>query len=321
MHMGRLFPSAALATFFLLASSAVAAEISYTLKTDGAYYFESGIKTGKDHISPTTGLFDGIELRTAFEASSTLPGPLGTHPLFREAEFQWATGLEVSPVTVRALLDCRFTPLPFLILKAGASLGTGWNAFGLDGLGVYDKDLADYEGLTSFSNDYYDLWAGGTLQFDTGILFPGEWTHVVMQLNGTVQREAVTGVDNGEIWIWMESENHANGALFEASAFLGYQMPLPVNLVGILFEVSGHFDGSDYGDYDATFDGDFRDMDCSLMANIAWNASNSITFLARLDSRRSYDTPHSDKSEEPLLQKTGREWYFDGILFRWEHHF
>lgn len=319
--MGRLFHSAALAASFLLASSAIASEVSYKLKTDGAYYFESGIRTGKDHFSPTTGPFDGIELRTAIEVSSILPVPLGTHPLFRNADFKWAAGLEVSPVTVRALLDCRFTPLPFLSFGAGASLGTGWNVFGLDGLGVYEKVLADYEGLTPFSNDYYDLWAGGTLQFDTGVLFPGEWTHVVMQLNGNVRREAVTGIDDGEIWVWMESENHANGVLFEISAFLGYQMPLPVDLVGILFDVSGHFDGSDYGNYDTTFDGDFRIANFSLMANIAWDASNSVAFLTRVNSRRSYATPHSDESEEPLLQKTGREWYFDGILFRWEHRF
>ncbi len=296
-------------------------EISYKLKTDGAYYLKSGIRTGNSHVSPVTGPFDGFELRSALEVSALLPTPLGTHPLFSGATVECTGGIEISPVTLRPSVQFEFLPVPFLILNAGASIGTGWNILGFDGFGVYNTSLTDYEDLKPFRHYFYDAWMGGTLQFDTGILWPGEWTHVVLQVGYEVKREAVTGVDDGEIWVWMESENHANGFLYTMTAFLGYQMPWRLNLLGVMFLAKGHFDGSDYGDYDATFDGSFRTYTFNMLANLKLNASNSIAFLGVFNSRRSFDSRHSKETEEPILRKTGREWFVDGISFRWEHLF
>lgn len=309
---------------FLWAGLSLAATeegFSYVQKTDGAYYIKPKIKTGGDHFSPVDGPYGGMELRTAFEAAYTQATPLGAHPLLSGANLKILGGAELTPVTLLPRLGLYFTPVPFLEFAAGGEFGTGWNAFGFDGMGVYEPAEQDYRDLDAFKHYYWNTWASGTFQFDVGAIVPGEWTHVVMLATYAVRYEALTGVDDGEVWVWRESENRANGLLFDFTGVLGYKMPLRVKMIGVMFNAYGHYKGSDYGDYDATFDGDFVTYVWKGFADITLNKSNSLTLLGLVSSRRSFATPYEEETDVPVLVKTGREWYLDGIAFRWTHQF
>lgn len=304
-----------------LSFASVSEGFSYLQKTDGAYYIKPKIKTGGDHFSPVDGPYSSLEMRSAFEATYTKATPLGSHPLLSDANLKILGGAELSPITLIPKLGLYFTPVPFLEFAAGAKIGTGWNIFGFDGMGVYEWEKQDYKDLAAFKHYYWSTWASGTFQFDVGALVPGAWTHVLMQAIYMVKYESLTGVDDGEIWVWRESENRANGLLFDFTGVLGYKMPLRVKMIGVIFNAYGHYKGSDYGKYNATFDGDFVTYLWKGFADITLNQTNSLTLLALVSSRRSFATPYKEETDVPVLVKTGREWYLDGIAFRWTHQF
>lgn len=295
---------------------------SRSFNFDGAYYLKYKVKTGDDHFSSVNGPFDGIKGIGRYNVSYAIPTPLGTHPLLSGADVELTGSLELSPISFGSKFDVEFTPLPFIVLNAGASIASGWTFFGvLEGMSIYDWNKQDYKDLTPFAHYHYDLWFSGTIQFDTGVFIEGDWSHVVAFANYKVLYEALTGVDDGRVWQWQENANKANGWAYDFSFFLGYQMPLVLNMVGAMAEFSGHYDKNDYGLIQDTFDGDFMTIDLSLMLSFKFNKANTLSTLYTFRRNRSYATMHDDEDEEPLLEKTGNEWSFYGIYFSWTHTF
>lgn len=296
-------------------------------QTAGAYYFKSDYVSGGDHFAPITGLFNSFELKTTFNAECKIPAPLGKHFLLKDSNVRIKTAFELCPVTVRPLVSVSFTPLPFLVFSTGASIGTGWSAFGFKGLckldenGKISKKSIEYENLTPFGNYYYDFWFSGLFQFDTGAIFQGNWTHAVMQASYTVSYVGVTGVDDGKIWLWQLVGNNCNGWRYTANFVLGYQMPLPLSMIAVNTDVYALFNSDDYGIYSSSYNGDFTNVTISPMLKFDFSKKDSLFVLFEFKKRRSFEEEHSDSKEEIFLTYSGAEWFFNRIAFSWTHVF
>ena len=296
-------------------------------QTAGAYYFKSDYVSGGDHFAPITGLFNSFELKTTFNAECSIPAPLGKHFLLKDSNVRIKTAFELCPVTVRPLVSVSFTPLPFLVFSTGASIGTGWSAFGFKGLckldenGKISKKSIKYENLTPFGNYYYDFWFSGLFQFDTGAIFPGDWTHAVMQASYTVSYVGVTGVDDGKIWLWQLVGNNCNGWRYTANFVLGYQMPLPLSMIAVNTDVYALFNSDDYGIYSSSYNGDFTNVTISPMLKFDFSKKDSLFVLFEFKKRRSFEEEHSESKEEIFLTYSGAEWFFNRIAFSWTHIF
>ena len=296
-------------------------------QTAGAYYFKSDYVSGGDHFAPITGLFNSFELKTTFNAECKIPAPLGKHFLLKDSNVRIKTAFELCPVTVRPLVSVSFTPLPFLVFSTGASIGTGWSAFGFKGLckldenGKISKNSIEYENLTPFGNYYYDFWFSGLFQFDTGAIFPGDWTHAVMQASYTVSYVGVTGVDDGKIWLWQLVGNNCNGWRYTANFVLGYQMPLPLSMIAVNTDVYALFNSDDYGIYSSSYNGDFTNVTISPMLKFDFSKKDSLFVLFEFKKRRSFEEEHSESKEEIFLTYSGAEWFFNRIAFSWTHVF
>ena len=296
-------------------------------QTAAAYYFKSDYVSGGDHFAPITGLFNSFEFKTTFNAECRIPAPLGKHFLLKDSNIRIKTAFELCPVTVRPLVSVSFTPLPFLVFRTNASIGKGWSAFGFKGLCKLDengkiiKKSIKYENLTPFGNYYYDFWFSGLFQFDTGAIFPGDWTHAVMQASYTVSYVGVTGVDDGKIWLWQLVRNNCNGWRYTANFVLGYQMPLPLSMIAVNTDVYALFNSDDYGIYSSSYNGDFTNVTISPMLKFDFSKKDSLFVLFEFKKRRSFEEEHSESKEEIFLTYSGAEWFFNRIAFSWTHVF
>ena len=303
-------------------------------QTAGAYYFKSDYVSGGDHFAPITGLFNSFEFKTTFNAECRIPAPLGKHFLLKDSNVRIKTAFELCPVTVRPLVSISFTPLPFFVFSTGASIGTGWSSLVFKGLykldengnsygenGKISKNSIEYENLTPFGNYYYDFWFSGLFQFDTGAIFPGDWTHAVMQASYTVSYVGVTGVDDGKIWLWQLVGNNCNGWRYTANFVLGYQMPLPLSMIAVNTDVYALFNSDDYGIYSSSYNGDFTNVTISPMLKFDFSKKDSLFVLFEFKKRRSFEEEHSDSKEEIFLTYSGAEWFFNRIAFSWTHVF
>ena len=292
--------------------------ISYLLTVDGAYYPKSDYKKGGDHFAKVTGPFDGILARATWKTTYTIPTSLGQNQLFSGTNLKFNGNMEITPLSIRPIASIAFSPLPFLIFEAGSSIGTGWNLLGFEGFCEYKND--SYKDITPFTRYYHDHWIGATFQFDTGAIFEGDWTHVILLANYQMIYRDVIGIDNGKLWAWQTTEGYVNGLSYEFIALLGYQMPKFVDLIGVMADMYGYYRNEDYGDYAQTY-GKFMAVKIDLLARLALNKTNTLTVVTRMTSRRSFATDHKKGEEEPHLVQTGREWFFDCIAFSWERKF
>lgn len=316
--MKRSLFTIACATLFCFAHGDEAKVFSHSLTVKTAYYIQSDYQKGNDHFAKPTGAFNGILAKALWNAAYTIPTPLGTNPLLASADIELNGGVELSPLSLRAIASIAFSPLPFLIFDVGSSIGSGWNALGFEGFCEYQND--HYKNITPFTRYYHDHWVRATFQFDTGVLIEGDWTHVVMLANYQMIYKGITGLDKGTLWAWQTTEGYVNGLGYEFIAMLGYQMPLFVDLVGFMADMYGYYRNSDYGEYANTY-GKFMTVELNLFANLALNKNNSLLVAARVSGRRSFTTDHKKGEEEPHLKKSGREWYFDCIALSWDHKF
>ncbi|MCR5061891.1 MAG: hypothetical protein K6A89_01265 [Treponema sp.] len=294
---------------------------SLSLTTDFAYYPASKSITGGDHFAPITGPYSGVEGATTLKASYVLNTPLGKHWLVSGANVDFTGALELTPISLRPKLSISFTPVPFLIFSAGGSIGWGWNFLGIEGLCKMNKETLDYEELSTSSHPYYDVWASATFQFDTGALIPGDWSHVVILASYTTAYSGLAGLLQDTVFEWQCGKNRVRGLTYDAQGVLGYQMPIPLSLAGVMFKAAGYYDGSVYGEYDKTFDGAFVTINISPLLQFKFGAKDNLTCLFDFSSRRSFEKEIQKAGEALTTKVTGREWYFNRFALSWTHNF
>jgi hypothetical protein len=131
------------------------------------------------------------------------------------------------------------TPIAFLQFVTGGSVGSGWNIPIANGLRFNFPTYDDEPNLVgdSFNGLVWSAKAGGLLQFDLAAVMPGAWHHVVFQTYHVAQYRALTSADPDESWLYeADSGENRNGWNYYGNYFLGYQMPIVLNMAGILFE-------------------------------------------------------------------------------------
>ena len=297
--------------------------ISYNVTTDFAFYPQSDYITGENHFAPLTGFYSGLEGRITGNLNYTIPTPLGSHWLLSDANLVLNANFEFSPVSIKPGVYAKFTPLPFIVFEAGAQIGTGWNLAGLQGMALFDPISQSYKDLQPFSNWFLKWYAQGVFQFDTGALVPGNWTHFQLMYTYQVYYEGISGVKDGEVWMWQCANNRANGLENYQSLILAYQMPLVISRVGFVFELNGHYQSSDYNAYyvNSNYDGSFKTINISPMAQFTLSQKDVLSLLLGFSSRRSFYLEHTDSNIEPFLSTQGREWFFNRIALSWSHNF
>lgn len=155
----------------------------------------------------------------------------------------WAS---ITPVSSKIGLKANWLPFPFLVLSAEATAGTGWNIPIADGLKINEPTAAPgARNLVpaDFGGVVWSVEAGGTFQFDLAALIPGDWNHVVFLTYHGAQYRAFTGAGAEESWLFeADAGENRNGWSYSGNAFIGYQMPLWLNVVGFLAEMSVDID-------------------------------------------------------------------------------
>lgn len=185
------------------------------------------------------------ETQVQFDYALWRPFLAGEGPLTKDNNLRLELGASVSPVSFNGSLGLRLTPLAPLQWYAGVKAGSGWNLPIAQGLRINEPETdrngnptGDAE-LTGgpLAGVVWSFEAGGLFQFDLAALFPGAWNHAVLQTYHALRYKAYTGASKDESWLYEADEGeNRNGWNYYGVYFLGYRMPIALDLLGILVE-------------------------------------------------------------------------------------
>lgn len=324
------------AGLFLTIAAVFAEETSpwaFSLTTDLAYYpLSAPVDSVENHFAPITGPYKGLEARTTAWAEYKIPTPFGDNPLTKGNRLVLKGAFELSPVTVSPKLQFNFTPIAFIVLSGGVSVTSGWN---LPFLGAYYSSSFNplnmqrepvagptYDPETPFSDWLFNSFVGGTFQFDTGAVWPGDWHHIVLQAYYEIKYNKLLGADS-QIYEFQNTYGRADGWMNYQCYTIGYQMPTILSLVGFRAELESHYNGADFGEYDKNFKGNFTEVNLSPVLVFNLGKNDTLFTLINFAGRRGYEFNPPDRTpadEIPMTTK-GTEYYFKRLAFSWQHRF
>ena len=180
-----------------------------------------------------------LELQVTLAELWTVPFLAGDGALVQDNNISFKLGAVLTPVTANAIAEVTWTPIAFLQVVAGAQLGSGWDIGFAHGLslnlrsGLHDNRLT----ADAFSAALWKVKAGAAFQFDVAALAPGDWNHLVFRSYHEIFYRGLTGVADDVAWMFENDpgENH-NGWNYYGNYFLGYKMPILLDMVGVLLE-------------------------------------------------------------------------------------
>lgn len=294
----------------------------------GLAVYPESTHTGKSgtHFAGICGAYDSLQAAVTGAAAYTLPFMQADNMLMEDNHVTFTASLELSPVSCMPAFEITFSPLALLELSCGGMAGTGWDFTLADaqGAGEYNLLKRRYEPISTFNQWYLNTYGRATLMFDTGAIWEGDWTHIVMTASYSAGYQKLTGT--GNVWQWqLNPYPMANGWIYEQDYFLGYQMPTAVSLVGVDLTLSGHYNSSDFdaSQIAKSYDGGFMQISIMPVAQIKLGKTNKDTLgiFALINSRRTFFEEWKDWDTEPLLTKNGREFFLDCFGFEWKHIF
>jgi hypothetical protein len=189
------------------------------------------------------------EVRATFSEKLIFPFMAGTSPLTKDNNITVGLNARLSPVSFNFIPDVVWTPIAFFNFSLGGRLGTGWNyqLFGvrMNGLGknIYEFEDGPYaDPMTDNDTPGGVVWAahaGTTFQADSGAIFTGsDWNHVVVKIYNEVGYEAYNAINDHSQWFFENNDGiNQNCFSYYGSFFLGYQMPIFLDLVGLMYEI------------------------------------------------------------------------------------
>lgn len=252
----RLMKSMAIITLLaLLATPLFAANTSSgNIKLIGAYPVEAKMEAGY---------------------SLKIPMLVGDGPLFSGNNLKVKGLLGLSPVAATFGFDAVLTPIALMELTLGGSLGTGWDfdAMELSGLLKSTGPIGSVLTPDPFGDVYYKGRAGVALQFDTGAIFPGDWTSVLLRTYHEFMYQGYAGAEDGEAWEYETSGAKVNGFNYKGEYVVGYKLPLMLNMVAVQLETYAYnlFNG---GTHDLMYD-------IGLIGNLAFFDGLDLTVIVQ----------------------------------------
>ena len=291
------------------------APITYTPEENPGYTFDAGIDEGRD-LGSTWG---PAEIQFLLTHRIRVPFLVGSGALTsgNNATFSFTGAL--TPVSTRLEARVNLTPIAFLDFYAGAMVGTGWDIGLFNGMGaVEDTGTAE---SASFGGVVTESWVGGAFQFDLAALVPGDWTHVVTLVSPKLQYAWYSGADKGQPWTW-EADNgeNFNGFMFYGTYFIGYQMPLALDTVGILVETEQNL--GYVKDLDATEGKDWGSdhvlITLGPVFNFTLSESSSLAVLLQFRRERLYGVSTIFEPFFKNRDQIGTYWDFYRVAFSYD---
>ena len=276
---------------------------------------------GGNHFASITGVNVPVPYGQ-FVAIYTIPLDFGDNIIFSGANVQLIAGPTLTPVGLDTQAGIIFTPSPIINFGLATTIGTGWAIGPSHGIGLYNYSKNKYEQCTPFTVWKYDFIFQTQFQFDFGAIFPGDWTHIVIQATEQIYYEGNTTAKKYELWEWSGQMDSVNGFMQAGNAMLGYMFPEKVfRLIGIALAWQGHLSGNDYDIYDSNYNGSFKTLVAGLQTMLQLDDSNQLVIGASCTGTRAFLEKVSPG--ESCINKTasGREWRFDGITVQWVHTF
>jgi len=286
---------------------------------------------GQDAPDATRSLgstWGGAEAKAAFSIVDRVPFMVGEGGMTKGNNIRGKFSLEVSPVSVNGVGQLSLTPIAFLVFDAGAGIGTGWTAGTFRGLGINPAGNAESDiDLTPFGGAVWRVWGAGTFQFDLAAIAPGEWNHVVLLATAKAEYEANTGAGAHDAWLWeADSGENFNGAKFYGTYVLAYQMPLALNLAGIMVESEEWLgDVRDYGPLSAdsgdSWGSDFRIWQIGSVMNFTLGKDDSLAVLAQFKLKPDWTDATTLNRDFRTRVYEDSYWYFNRVALSYTHQF
>lgn len=197
-------------------------------------------------------LIGAYPVEAKMEAGYTLKMPMlqGEGPLFSGNNLKIKGLVGLSPVAATLSVDAVLTPIAVMELTLGVALGTGWDfdAMEISGLLKSSKPV----GVSALTSDhlggaYYKGRAAVALQFDTGAIFPGEWTSILLRTYHEFNYQGYTNAGKDEAWEYETSGAKVNGINYKGEYIIGYKLPLMLNMVALQLETFSYNLSGDVG--------------------------------------------------------------------------
>jgi len=193
-------------------------------------------------VAATSGQMDAT-----FASLWKFPFLKGNHPLTSGNNVALKLSTRLLPIGGTITGDANLTVLPFLTFGFGSMVGTGWN-YGLfdkvyfAGLGMNKKtNINDPTNSEVIGNGLdgvvWDVHAGAMLQMDLAAIIPGDWNHVLMQYYNRIDYFAYSKAQGDELWYYQNDGMYQNAFRHSYIFFIGYAMPIFIDLVG--YQLSG----------------------------------------------------------------------------------
>lgn len=278
----------------------------FSLGAIGFWAPESAYKTGGTHFSEITGAGVGFALPDAEISCTTDWYAGGFFPLFTataKASFGISALTENLSLSVRPL-----RAFPFLSFDLGGTLSEGWF-----NTGAYNPQEQDFDSNGAFRNISYHAYTKAQ------ILLPLGSTLVIASYQ--IGYAGLSGMKNSDLWQFSGGSAEFNGWKHNALFSALHVSDSRVNLAGFIVSVGGYLSdnalSARYSGYDPTF----TSVSVIPLANVQFSELDSLCILTPFGNRRSFATDHEKAEEEPLLETTGSEWYWQGIFLKYTHKF
>jgi hypothetical protein len=184
------------------------------------------------------------EAKLAISENITIPMFRGSSPFFSGNNLRISPYIDLTPVSTNAGFEAVLTPVAFLQAVTGGRIGSGWNielfGSGINGIGINhagDGGKAMVNGA-AFDGALWSVYGGGVFQFDLAALLPGDWHHVVFRTYHEGRYSGYTAAGTGESWYFEADDGeNRNGFRYYGSYLFGYQMPIFLNMTGVMVEM------------------------------------------------------------------------------------
>ena len=216
------------------------------------------------------------------------------HDIEIRANLKLNMSASISPVSLGTSLGASWLPFPFLELAIKGTAGSGWNIPIAEGLRINQRQGANDNELVgdAFAGLIWSIEGGGAFQFDYAALVPGEWNHILFRTYHGLEYRAFTAADAGVSWLYQgdEGENR-NGWSYYGNAFIGYQMPLFLNLAGLLAEADLYLYDSPGG---AAWGDDLIRWTFGMVLNCSLGKDLGLTIISQIKTVRNFTSGTRD---------------------------